>query len=241
MTPDGSRVFFTTQEPLVNGDEDPFSTDLYMYEVDKPVGHRLTLLSGRLDEAEAKQVIGTSTDGHYVYFIASGQLVPGEPLGQRNGLYLWHDGDISFIGNFGEVDDTAAANSISGAYYLERPLETLSSRVTPDGRTLLFMSEESGAFAGRGGYPGHNNGGNLCNTSPVGEPSPIGAHQPCRELYIYRADTGRVICVSCNPETDVATGEALTDVKVPPTRSPGGPARQPRPLRRRALRLLHLR
>jgi hypothetical protein len=75
------------------------------------------------------------------------------------------------------------------------------------------MSEESGAFAGRGGYEGHNNGGNLCNVSPVGEPSPIGAHQPCRELYLYRADTGRIICVSCNPETDVATGEALTDVK----------------------------
>ena len=54
MTPDGSRMFFTTQEPLVNGDEDPYSTDLYMYEVDKPVGHRFTLLSGNSDEAEAE-------------------------------------------------------------------------------------------------------------------------------------------------------------------------------------------
>ncbi len=219
MTPDGSRIFFTTQEPLVNEDEDPFSTDLYMYEVDKPVGHRLTLLSGRSTEAEAKQVIQISADGHYVYFTAFGQLVQGEPLGQRNGLYLWHDGSVSFIGNFGENDATPASNSVAGANFAT-PLANLSSRITPDGRTLLFMSEESGSFTGRGGFAGHNNGGFLCNTSPIGEPSPIGAHQPCRMLYLYSADTGRIICVSCNPESDVSTADALTDARFSNTVNP---------------------
>jgi hypothetical protein len=211
MTPDGSRVFFTTNASLVDADDDGGGSDLYMYEVDKPVGHRLTLISADRPgvSGDAHEVVGTSEDGRYVYFVGAGQLVPGEPADQRNGLYLWHDGDISFIGNFGEGTSYGApyVDSISNAQDSRTsvPHGQLVSRVSPDGHTVLFMSEESGAFAGRGGYAGHYNGGNACTGSF------LGGHEPCRQLYLYNADSGRITCVSCDFESDSVTSDAITD------------------------------
>ncbi len=78
---DGSRIFFTTAESLVEEDEDG-GRDLYMYEVEEPEGERLTLLSidnDPPDSSGVNGVIGASDDGHYIYFTAQGQLVAGEP------------------------------------------------------------------------------------------------------------------------------------------------------------------
>jgi hypothetical protein len=198
MSADGSRVFFTTSEALVDEDEDGSYSDLYMYEVGKPAGQRLTLLSVDNEPADepppsvVTSVIGTSDDGHYVYFVSNGQLVAGES-GVSQGLYLWHDRQISYIGQFeGGADINTPAD---GWKFVT---STKASRVSPDGRSLLFMSTEDPGFAGRGGYPGYDHGS---------------CPGLCRELYLYSADSGSLTCVSCNPQSDVASADARTDVQ----------------------------
>jgi hypothetical protein len=210
MSADGSRVFFTSSEGLVNADNDGGSSDLYMYDVAKPAGSRLTLVSADTtgDPGVAvTSVVGASADGHYVYFISGGQLVAGEPSGVNQGLYVWHDGTIKYIGAFRHINlaelNTPTTDWIANTF-------TKTSRVTPDGRHLLFMSTNDDGFRGRGGYAGYDHG--TCD---------YGGRAGCRELYLYTADTGGLACVSCNPRASVATGEALTDV------SPGVSASAP--------------
>ncbi len=199
MSAHGSRVFFTTSESLLDEDEDGGGGDLYMYEVGKPAGHRLTLLSVDSqppDDGVVTAVVGASEDGHYVYFVSGGQLVAGEPSEVIQGLYLWHDDQISYIGAF---EDINLANHNTPATVWQFVTEAKTSRVTPDGRHLLFMSTNDPGFAGRGGYPGYDHG--TCGSSG------------CRELYLYDAESGRLTCVSCNPRSDVATADALIDVQ----------------------------
>lgn len=202
MSEDGSRVFFTTGESLVQEDEDGGSGDLYMYEAGKPAGHRLTLLS--TDETGdpgeyVSSVVGSSGDGNYVYFVSGGQLVAGEPSGVGQGLYLWHDGQISYIGAF---EDVNVANLNTPATTWQFATTAKTSRVTPDGRHLLFMSTTDAGFAGRGGYPGGYDHGSCGSFG-------------CRELYLYSAESGRLACVSCNPAGAADPeypGDAVIDV-----------------------------
>ncbi len=197
MSADGSRVFLTTGDALIDGDEDG-SFDLYMYEVGKPVGSRLTLLSGAAtNSSSVTQVVGASSDGHYVYFVSGGQYVAGEPGGNQ-GLYLWHDGAISYIGDF-ESANVAQPNTPTIGW--ERQSKT--SRVASDGHRLLFTSTLDSGFAGRGGHPGYDTDG-LCGGGG------------CKVLYLYDADSGRLTCASCNPggppTDDEHARNALTDV-----------------------------
>jgi hypothetical protein len=171
---DGTRAFFIANEGLVNGDDDALP-DLYMYDEDAPVGARLTLLSADA-EPFVKAVVGVSDDGHYVYFVADGQL--------PNGLYLWHDGVVSLIGAFGDTGNVVLNGP--GAQY-SFSSQGQRSRVTPDGRHVLFMSTSDLFLRGFGGFSGYDHAG----------------HQ---ELYVYSADTGRLACASCNP-----TGAPPTD------------------------------
>jgi hypothetical protein len=202
MSSDGSRVFFTTSEGLLDSDNDGGSSDLYMYDLRAPAGARLTLVSADTTDnpdVAVTSVVGASADGHYVYFVSDGHLVPDAPADVvLEGLYVWHDGTIRYIGRF-ENFNLATLNTPGAAW--EAITFTRASRVTPDGRHLLFMSTNDDGFRDRGGYAGYDHG--TCD---------YGGQAPCRELYLYSADTGRLACVSCNPRASVATGDALTDV-----------------------------
>jgi hypothetical protein len=71
-------------------------------------------------------LLGVSEDGSYVYFAANG-----------GGLYVWHAGTASLIATTPNNDNNWLvrdyANSVQGHEH--------TSRVTPDGRFLLFSSE----------------------------------------------------------------------------------------------------
>jgi len=80
---DGSKAFFITEQPLVEGDEGGTGTgmDLYEYDFDNPPGRNLVQLSageaGDLTPgsgADVQGVVRTSSDGSHVYFVAKGVL-----------------------------------------------------------------------------------------------------------------------------------------------------------------------
>jgi hypothetical protein len=193
---DGLRVFFTTSEQLTDDDTNS-ATDLYMWDATAAAGHRLTRISVDHEPADTPGnvlgVIGTSDDGHYVYFIAHGQLVAGAPvLGPVEGIYAWHDGSIAYVGEM-TIDDTFA--DLPGAYGLI-PLE---ARVTPDGRHLLFRSSSGvGLLSAHGGVD-------------YDQASHCSSGQ-CTELYVYSADSGALACASCNPSGAPATKDAVVMV-----------------------------
>jgi hypothetical protein len=189
---DGSRVFFTTGESLLPEDTDS-SRDLYMYDANAPANARLTLISTSStgNEGDVGGVIGASADGRYVYFVCNGQLVAGEPPADVAGLYVWHDGTLAFIGSLrdgAEVQVNGPRTEFTFGDF------TSTSRVSPDGRYFLFMTHDDAGFRGRGGFAGYDHAGH-------------------RELYLYSTDTGRLVCVSCNPTGRAATANALTDVR----------------------------
>ncbi len=70
-----------------------------------------------------------------------------------------------------------------------------SSRVSPDGRTVMFASAAS--------LTGYDN-----QTDCQVAQGPFGEPIPCYEIYLYSAETGRLVCVSCNPRASDATSPA---------------------------------
>ena len=175
---DGSRAFFTDAQQLT----DAPGNGLYMYEADKPEGERLTLLSVDHEpagvETQVSSVIGASKDGSYVYFYGfGGQLVAGDDVNGGNGIYLWHEGTISYIGDLQESPNNWNSPLATWNYYSFDK----RSRVSPDGRYLLFATYGDAGLKGRGGYPGYEYGGGV------------------PEQYLYEADSGRLACVTCNP------------------------------------------
>ncbi len=80
---DGSRVFFTDEHKLTpNATAEREKPDLYEYNLDAPARERLTDLSLPAKpevgmEADVRGVLGTSSDGSYVYFVAGGALALG--------------------------------------------------------------------------------------------------------------------------------------------------------------------
>jgi hypothetical protein len=155
---DGSKVFFLTEQPLLNGDRDT-DTDLYEAEIEG-VGaggagegadaHMSRLIQVSRDPnagqaAEVQGVARVSQDGSHVYFVARGVLTnepdrslsPGHQtptVGEEN-LYVYErdarypDGHTAFVATL-----RAADAEDWGARDL-RPVQT-----TPDGRFLVFQS-----------------------------------------------------------------------------------------------------
>jgi hypothetical protein len=120
---DGSKVFFLTDQPLVDDDEDS-AGDLYMAEIGGPAdGEQITRLvqvshDPSLGEAaEVQGVARVSEDGSHVYFVARGILTASAgPLGiparlGADNLYAFdtETGRTAFIG------DLCSGAEISGA------------------------------------------------------------------------------------------------------------------------------
>ncbi len=195
---DGSRVFFTTTQALTDDAPVNGNGKLFMYDTTRPAGQRLTFI-GRgpvgvevSGSSDGDGVLGVSDDGRYVYFSAHGQLVAGQPTVGK-GLYVWHDdgspnGVVSYIGNGERM-------SLGFSPLVNEGSTDWVSRVTPDGRHLLFATESGEGLLSRngGGEKDYDQSG--CGGS-------------CTELYVYSADSARLQCVSCNPSGVPATASA---------------------------------
>jgi len=167
----GERVFFSSKEALTE-DATPGVRNVYMYDMTRPASapDNLTLLNPPGTDSDG--IWGLSDSGHYVYFAANGIL------------RQWHDGVLHDIGPSGSV----IPENISTATQYGTAVR--QSRVTPDGQTLLFSTNDSSAF---GGYDHGTCSDNF----------------PCHELYVYSAATDQVVCASCNPSGAPATSSAV--------------------------------
>jgi hypothetical protein len=177
--------------------------DLYRYDAATGKLADLAVDNDQTNGVEVRGVLGVSHDGAYVYFAANGipdgvsnspngrgeTAMPGncpDSLGSLSGtcnLYLWHEGQISFIARLdvgGDGFHTDAANwaaTPTGVFVSELFRKTAS--VSTDGKTLLFRSQRQLDTYENDGTP---------------------------EFYRYRAGEAAPRCVSCNPTGAAPTG-----------------------------------
>jgi hypothetical protein len=150
---DGSKALFTIGENL--------------YEFD------LASKQSTLIARKALGVAGASEDLAYVYFVSTEALGTGAQAGQPN-LYMHHESEpVKYIATLASRDVSHSGfDDVASA-----PIYRVS-RVTPDGRHLVFMSA-----ADLTGYD------NLDAVS--GEPDD--------EVYSYEAGAATPVCISCDP------------------------------------------
>lgn len=120
-----------------------------------------------------------SSDGLVVYFVADGDLAAGATDGRPN-LYVETGGKITFIATL-STSDSYTPNGVAAIQY-----NTLQA--TSDGKYLLFESAAS--------LTGYD------NTDAV-------TGQPDDELYRYTLATGKLNCVSCDPDGSQPDGSAI--------------------------------
>jgi hypothetical protein len=216
---DGSRVFFVSRVELTNdaytGPEDN-AGNLYEYDFNKPEGERLTDLTVDEADPDGAQVLGVVTaseDGSYLYFAAAGKLT-GEQNGEgqeavagKPNLYLTHAGRTTFIATLGptrinvyhseghnengDEEDWIGEEGLSNDY----GPGSHTVRVTPDGTLLAFESERRlTAYDNEPAEPRD------CTETQGVELSGTNPSIPCREVYLYDAVTGKLICASCDPD-----------------------------------------
>jgi len=223
----GSRVFFTdTQRLTTTSKAVAGSPDLYVYEVIRGDG----VISGRLTDLTPQEganvpagsnggaVLGASTDGSYIYFMANGALAPnaspghcahlgGEqirPAGTTCNLYVSH-----YHGEAWEAPKLIASLSSedspdwNNAEGLGDP-RNMTSRVSPNGHFLAFMSDRSLT-----GYD--NEDRSVEEARAKGEA--VTEKRLDEEVFLYKAIQGSesLTCVSCNPSG--AQPRGVLDIK----------------------------
>jgi NHL repeat len=197
---DGSRVFFTDEHPLtINATAGSGALDLYEYDLEAPEGERLSDLSipavpGPGVQGDVLGVVGASEDGAYVYFVAGGVLSEGVnregavPIAGEANLYVRHGGVTKFIATLsGEDGDfTHGTGGSDGDWQADPGHRT--AEVSADGQSVVFMSRRP--------LTGYNN-----------ELDEV----PLTEVFVYDANTERLVCVSCNPSGEAPIAPMLSE------------------------------
>jgi hypothetical protein len=142
---DGSKVFFTTSQPLLGADT---TENLYEYDFDAPAGERVIQVSGAdatvsSPKAEMEGVVGAAEDGSHVYFVAHGVLT--ETLNERgqaaqagaNNLYVYERDAQHPAGHTAFLADLSTSDAGDWEEFLGAHSR---ADLTPDGRFLVFTS-----------------------------------------------------------------------------------------------------
>jgi hypothetical protein len=200
----------------VNGEAVPNpGNDLYQF--DAETGDLSDLVPDTEDPngAEVKGILGTSIDGSYVYFAANGDLDGAGPAkagdcearggGFLNaaghcGLYLTHAGQVSLIAPLdADGGESDATNWEPGGQLATRSAVVNTARVSGDGKTLLFRSQEQ--------LTKYDNRG-------------------LAEFYRFNTEEG-LSCVSCSPSGEAplaAPSFQSIEPALPLVEPPGSPA-----------------
>ena len=193
----GSVVFFRdgkrlTSDSTAGGAK---SYDLYAFDVESGTLADLTPDARNGITGETADVRGTmlgaSEAGSDVYFVANGVLAEGATPGDCEGflsvsgaacnLYVAHNDGTGWTTRFiarVSAEDEQDWGEHSSEVDEANQLNDLTSRVSPDGNYVAFMSERS--------LTGYDN---VDATSGA----------PDEEVYLYDASANRLVCASCNP------------------------------------------
>jgi DNA-binding beta-propeller fold protein YncE len=216
---DGSRVFFTDIKRLTAGSRaSAESPDLYECEIVETAGKPACDLKDLTEDHNAGEekagvqgaVLGESEDGSSVYFVADGVLSTGENAQHEKAapgecapgaaaseatcnLYVEHYDQQArtweaprFIATLANADEPDwSTNNRQGE------LARMTSRVSPNGGYLAFMSERS--------LTGYDN-------------RDVDSGALDEEVYLYDASTGGLVCASCNPSGGRPAGVFDTEV-----------------------------
>jgi hypothetical protein len=137
---DGSAVFFTTAEQLLNEDTDS-GDDLYRYDLSGSGLERISV-PGAGDSAEVEGVETIADDGALAYFVAKGVLAENvgadgtHPTAGANNFYVWNR-DIS---GSGRVKFIAQLPSGAEEQFWGVGLSVHQAYPTPDDSSLTFAS-----------------------------------------------------------------------------------------------------
>ena len=192
---DGSRA-------IVSVDVGSNEGGLYEYAYDEGTGE------GEVFEIAEEQlgVLGASSDLSSLYFaseeaIAETENEAGEaPEAGKPNLYLreveGEDEAVSFIGELAKEDIS------SGFFGTPSPVNTIPrdhiARVSPDGRRLSFVSASPALAEQAAGYDNRD----------------VESGKPDREVYLYDAESGELVCASCNPSGARPQGANFAEVGV---------------------------
>jgi hypothetical protein len=176
---DGKYAFYTEGE----GEE----SELYRFDIEGgPTGTREMLTAPK---AGVQGVVGVSKDGSTVYFVAQSVLAKNENSnGAKAGedvdsLYVLKEGgQPTFVAPLEEEDGRSSIRQLSSVIGntgdWQPGLGHRTAEVTPDGESLVFMSEGQKVD----GHYEVASGNNL------------------EEVYVYDAETGVLSCASCGSE-----------------------------------------
>lgn len=218
-TPDDSKVYFTSAVALTDDAEVSASRKLYEYDVNAPAGKHLKLISIDNEPSEganepslsADGVAAVTSDGSYVYFTDKNMLLRGQSPGNKEDfLYVWHEGAVRVIAQQAEGSQKFSWGS-------DGLKKNDTVRITPDGRTVLFLDGNIELARSLGYDNLHEPCGLICTQVLAREANARHMHIPqcylgeqrldeeghtaesCIEAYIYNYDTGAIKCVSCDP------------------------------------------
>jgi hypothetical protein len=184
---DGSRVYFTTTQQLVNGDTDD-TNDLYACDIPSgtpaPVGvsnpcAALSQVSGAATDASVQGVVRVSDDGSRVYFVARGVLAANHGANDTaavagdDNLYVWRKdtahpaGQPTFVGKLDPAENGLWGEESGGGH---RPAQT-----TDDGRYLV-----------------------LSTISPLVNDGPDADTDSAADVYRYDAETRALVRLSAS-------------------------------------------
>jgi len=150
---DGMKVYFTTEQQLVNNDRDS-TNDLYEYDFSMPAGQRVVQVSGGGTGdptpgtgARVGGVVSISEDGSHVYFTAEGVLttVPNAadqiPTAGKQNLYAFNSesNETRFVATLSSLD-VGLTGARTGSRGSGGSLENRLAQTTPDGGYLIFDS-----------------------------------------------------------------------------------------------------
>jgi DNA-binding beta-propeller fold protein YncE len=180
MSSDGSEVFYveTENEHGING-------DLHVFDTETGTQTDLTSNHGAGEPSAGVQnaVLGSSQDGSYVYFVATGVLASGGVSGAYN-LYMLHKEagawTTTHIATLTKEDEHTWGGTNEGEVGPNPHQDPyfVSSEVSPNGRFVAFMSNSP--------LTGYDN-----RDAVSGERD--------EEVYLYDAVSNRLVCASCNP------------------------------------------
>jgi WD40-like Beta Propeller Repeat len=175
-SPDLSKIYFSSGAALTN-DAPANSSNLYRYDTDTDTLTDITANPLGSGQSQFLGVEAMSQDGSYVYFRDRSVYIPGKGEEGAWNLYLLHGDTLRFI--------TADNVPVLATNFFDRDKDT--SRVTPDGRYLVFTSTRS--------LTGYDNVDAVTG-------------QPDSEVFLYDAVSDTLRCTSCRPDGTRPAGSA---------------------------------